>query len=60
MTEMIVALGLLLAIEGLLLACAPEFARRMAREILETPAERLRVGGVIAAVVGVAIIWLCR
>ncbi|TCO09987.1 hypothetical protein EV666_11620 [Camelimonas lactis] len=58
-TDLVVALGLLLAIEGLLLACAPEFSRRMAAEILAAPGERLRLTGVVAAVVGVAIIWLC-
>ncbi|GHE67657.1 hypothetical protein GCM10019059_29250 [Camelimonas fluminis] len=59
-TDLVVALGLLLAIEGLLMACAPDFTRRMAAEVLETPGERLRMAGVVAAVAGVAIIWLCR
>ncbi len=60
MTDLVVAFGLLLSIEGLLMACVPDFSRRMAAEILKTPGERLRMAGVVAAVVGVAIIWLSR
>lgn len=60
MTDLLVALGLLFAIEGLVLAGWPQLARRIAEEIIQTPPERLRFAGVISAIVGVAIIWLCR
>lgn len=60
MTELLVALGLVLALEGIVLAGWPQFARRIATEILNTPADRLRIAGVVSGVAGVAIIWLCR
>lgn len=60
MTVVAVSVGLLLAVEGLLLAAWPALARRAAKELLETPEDRLRAGGLLAATAGVAIIWLFR
>lgn len=60
MTELFVALGLILALEGIVLAGWPQIARRVAQEIIETPVERLRIAGVVSGVAGVAIIWLFR
>lgn len=55
-----VACGLVLVIEGLAYAAFPEGMRNMMRRALELPANTLRVGGLLAAVVGVALVWLVR
>lgn len=55
-----VACGLVLVIEGLAYAAFPEGMRNMMRRALELPANALRVGGLLAAVVGVALVWLVR
>ena len=60
MTELLTALALVLVIEGLLYAAFPEQMRRMVVSLLELPASTLRAGGLIAAVVGVGIVWLLR
>ncbi|MDJ0685026.1 MAG: DUF2065 domain-containing protein [Alphaproteobacteria bacterium] len=59
-TSLAVAAGLVLFIEGLLYAAAPEAMKRAMAQILQAPSQILRVGGLIAAVVGLAIIWLIR
>ena len=60
MRELLTALALVLVIEGLLYAAFPEQMRRMVVSLLELPASTLRVGGLIAAVIGVGIVWLLR
>jgi len=60
MTEFVVALGLVLVIEGLLFAAFPGFAKRLAASALESPETSLRVAGIVSAVFGVVLIWLMR
>jgi uncharacterized protein YjeT (DUF2065 family) len=60
MEDFIVAFGLLLAMEGLLYAAAPDLARRAVVSILQTPDSVLRIGGLAAAVIGVVLIWIVR
>lgn len=60
MTDLIVALGLVLIIEGLLYAAAPGFVRRMAMEVPNIAEQSLRIGGVIAIAIGVFVVWLVR
>jgi uncharacterized protein len=60
MKDFIVALGLVLVIEGLVFAIAPVFARNAMRQAAETPPERMRLVGIISAILGVATIWLIR
>lgn len=60
MQDFVVALGLVLAIEGLLYAAAPAAMRRAIVNVLETPDSLLRIGGLAAAVVGVALVWAVR
>ena len=59
-SDLVTALGLLLVIEGLALALAPELLKRLVAEILVQPAHRLRLGGLLAAALGLAVIWLVR
>ncbi|HEY1364607.1 MAG TPA: DUF2065 domain-containing protein [Xanthobacteraceae bacterium] len=60
MAQFIVAIGLVLVIEGLLFAAFPAFAKRMAATALESPETSLRVAGIVSAVVGLILIWLVR
>ena len=58
--DFLVALGLVLVIEGVLYGGLPNLARRLAAEVLSTPEQALRTGGLVAAAIGVGIIWLVR
>ena len=60
MNELVTAVGLVLIIEGLVYAAAPARFKAMMARLEEVPDETLRTGGVIAVVLGVAIVWLAR
>jgi hypothetical protein len=59
-SDLVTALGLVLVIEGLLLALFPDGLKRIVAEIMTHPPARLRVGGLVSAAIGVAIVWLVR
>ena len=59
-SDLVTALGLVLVIEGLLLALFPDGLKRMIAEIMTRPSQSLRVGGVVSAAIGVGVIWLVR
>jgi uncharacterized protein YjeT (DUF2065 family) len=58
--DLLVAVGLVLVIEGVVYGGFPALAKRLAVEVLSMPENRLRTAGMIAMVVGVAIVWLVR
>ena len=60
MSDLWVAIGLLLVIEGALYALFPGGMQRMLVQMMTVPPQTLRTGGLIAAVVGVGIVWLVR
>ncbi len=60
MSDLIVALGLVLVIEGVLYGGLPQLAKRLAAEVLTMPEQALRVGGLAAVAVGVLIVWFVR
>lgn len=60
MDDLLVAVGLVLVIEGVVYGGFPTLAKRLAVEVLSIPENRLRTAGMIAMVVGVAIVWLVR
>jgi uncharacterized protein len=60
MSDLLTALGLVLVIEGLLYALAPHVARRMMNAAQEMSDDQLRLGGVVAAIVGVGVVWLIQ
>ena len=60
MSDFIVAIGLVFAIEGLIFAAFPGAAKRLAANALESPENALRVAGVVSAVLGIIIVWLVR
>jgi uncharacterized protein len=60
MAQFLVAIGLVLVIEGLLFAAFPTAAKRLAATAIESPETSLRVAGIVSAVLGLVIIWLVR
>jgi uncharacterized protein len=60
MTDFLVAIGLVLVIEGVLFALMPGKAQEAMRQAAETPADMLRVVGLVSAVAGVIVIWVAR
>jgi uncharacterized protein YjeT (DUF2065 family) len=58
--DALLALGLVLALEGALYALFPDGMRRAMAMALALPADPLRIGGVVAVALGVAIVWLVR
>ena len=60
MTDLITALGLALAIEGVLYALFPDAMRKMMAQILSQPQATIRSAGLLAAMIGVVIVWLVR
>jgi uncharacterized protein len=60
MTDLAVALGLVLVLEGLLWALAPDQARRMLEIAATMPLHSLRQAGAAAVIAGALIVWLVR
>lgn len=60
MRDFLMAIGLVLAIEGLIFAALPGVAKRLAASALEAPEGSLRIAGVVSALLGVLVIWLVR
>jgi uncharacterized protein YjeT (DUF2065 family) len=60
MSDFLAAIGLLFAIEGIMLAAFPFATKRAMAAALEMPAGRSRLAGLASAVVGVGIVWLVR
>jgi uncharacterized protein YjeT (DUF2065 family) len=58
--DLVAALGLALALEGLVFAAFPEAVRRAMLDAAETPRERMRLVGIVSAVLGVVIVWSVR
>ncbi len=60
MKDLITALGLVLVIEGVLYALFPQAVKRMMAMAQEMPSRILRVGGLLAAALGLVLVWLIR
>lgn len=60
MSDLVVAFGLVLVIEGLLWALVPNAARRMLEMAAETPQKTLQTFGWVAIVTGLVIVWFIR
>ncbi|MBP9049403.1 MAG: DUF2065 domain-containing protein [Tabrizicola sp.] len=58
MSHVILALGLVLAVEGLVLALAPRRIEDALRLIASLGLDQRRVIGLIALALGVALVWL--
>ena len=60
MLDLIAALGLALAVEGILFAAFPEGCGAPCMRPRIRRSERMRVVGIVSAVIGVAIVWGIR
>jgi len=60
MSDQLVAVGLVLVLEGLLWAAAPQLGLKLLATAAQTPEQTLRAGGAAAVVAGIVIVWLIR
>jgi uncharacterized protein YjeT (DUF2065 family) len=60
MSDLVVALGLVLVIEGLLWSLFPGLGRKLLEASAGTPESSLRMAGAVAVALGVAVVWLSR
>jgi uncharacterized protein YjeT (DUF2065 family) len=60
MTDLLTALGLAMAIEGMLYSLLPGVMKSAMLKVLEQPQGQLRVYGLVGATMGVGIVWLVR
>ena len=57
MRELIIAIGLLLFIEGILYALFPSKMKNMLKLIEKLPVNKLRISGFIFSLIGFIIVW---
>ena len=57
MKELIIAIGLLLFIEGMLYALFPSKMKNMLKIIEQLPDNQLRISGLIFSIIGFVIVW---
>jgi uncharacterized protein YjeT (DUF2065 family) len=60
MSDLLVALGLVMVIEGLLWAVAPQVGLRLLTAAQQMPDQALRAAGAAAVAAGVVLVWLVR
>ena len=60
MSDLFTALALVLVIEGALYALFPDAMQRMMAQALEMPPVAEHGGGLVAAIVGFAVIWFIK
>ena len=58
--ELLMALGLVLVIEGLLYALVPGHLKAMMQALQKLSDDQLRIAGVAAMSLGVAVVWIVR
>lgn len=60
MSDFLAAIGLFFAIEGIVFAAFPLGTKRAMAVAIDMPDSRLRIAGIVSAMIGVGIIWLVR
>jgi uncharacterized protein YjeT (DUF2065 family) len=60
MSDLAVAFGLVLVIEGLLWALVPRLGRKVLEATAEVPESSLRLAGALAVAAGVLVVWMVR
>ena len=60
MSDFLVAIGLVFALEGILFAAFPGPVKQAMTHVTETPDATLRIIGIVSAVVGVILVWFIR
>ena len=58
--ELGVAIGLMLVLEGILYAVAPDTMRRMLKLVLGQPEQTIRMAGISTAIAGLLVVLLAR
>ncbi|SEL60123.1 hypothetical protein SAMN05443999_106193 [Roseovarius azorensis] len=56
----LLALGLVLIVEGLVYALAPSLIDRMLLALAALPPEARRIAGMLALVIGLALVWMAK
>ena len=57
MKELVIAIGLLLFIEGMLYALFPSKMKNMLKIVEKLPVSQLRISGLLFALIGFVIVW---
>jgi len=60
MRELVIAIGLLLFIEGILYALFPSKMKNMLKTIEKYSVNQLRAGGLLFAIIGFVIVWYSK
>ncbi len=60
MGHIALALGLVLVVEGLVLALAPSRLEELLAQLARMPRDRRRLAGLAAVAIGVGLVWLAR
>jgi len=60
MSDLFAAIGLAIAIEGILYALFTDAMKKMMMQVLATPSQNVRTAGITAALIGVTLVWLVR
>ena len=60
MNDLIVAFGLVMVIEGLLWAAAPQLGLKLLAAAAQMPEQTLRTAGAVAVAAGFVIVWVWR
>lgn len=58
--DLVVAIGLAVALEGLLYAAFPNAMKKMMLQVIGMPLTSLRGAGLVAATIGLVIVWAAR
>jgi len=58
--NLLLAAALVLFFEGVLYALFPDGMKRMMAAAIEAPSQTLRIFGLIAAIIGVILVWFIR
>ena len=56
----LIGFGLILIVEGLIYAIFPEGMKKLLTCMIDMPVSALRSGGLVAAVIGLALLWAVK
>ena len=56
----LIGFGLILVVEGLIYAIAPEGMKKLLLRMVELPASTLRTAGLFSAIIGLVLLWAVK